>query len=62
MTAQGSVPERAISESELQDMKDRELLVFIDQTVATLHRLGDRLEAFAVPAGGRRDQDGQSKA
>jgi hypothetical protein len=51
MTPQGGVdPERTFSESEIAAMKDKELMDFIGQTVATLHRLGDRLEAFAVPA------------
>jgi hypothetical protein len=42
-------------------MKDRELMDFIGETVATLHRLGDRLEAFAVPAGGTQPRDYQDR-
>lgn len=50
MTPQGIPPERTFSEREIEAMKDRELMDFIGQTVATLHLLGDRLEAFVVPA------------
>lgn len=60
MTAQGADPERVYSEREIEAMKDRELMDFIGQTVATLHKLGDRLEAFAArTAPSHSSQDGQ---
>jgi hypothetical protein len=61
MTARGNDPERVFSEREVEAMKDRELMDFIGETVATLHRLGDRLEAFAVPAGGTQPRDYQDR-
>lgn len=50
MTPQGVSPNRTFSEGEIEAMKDRELMDFIGETVAALHRLGDRLEVFAGPA------------
>lgn len=36
------------SESELQKMRDREVMEFIRQAVVELHQMGDRLERFAA--------------
>lgn len=47
----------ALSESELQQMKDKQILEFIREAVDELRRLGDRMERFAashIPDGGSR--------